>query len=176
MRIFLSSWVVSFINPGDGMKKNGFSLIELMVVMAIIAFLSVLAVPQFTRFLAKAKRTEAYVNLSALYAAQKAFYVEHGYYANSLYGPGSLGWRPEGYSGGGKNEKFYYTYGFSNGSEGTHYFTGKLETPQSNLSAARADKNSFVLVAAGDIVGNGKPDILSVDENNNIVIVQDGLQ
>jgi len=32
-----------------------------------------------------------------------------------------------------------------------------------------------VAVAAGDILGKGKPDILTIDENSKITIVQDAL-
>ena len=60
------------------MIKKGFTLIELMIVVAIIAFLSMVAVPSFMRFLAKSKRAEAYVNLHSIYAAQKAFWAENG--------------------------------------------------------------------------------------------------
>jgi type IV pilus assembly protein PilA len=158
------------------MKRTGFSLIELMIVVAIIAFLAMISVPSFMKFLAKAKRTEAYMNLSSLYAAEKAYWVEHGTYSAILNGPGGIGWKPDGYTTGGKNEKFNYTYGFSSGSEGTNYFTGKLEAPASALSAARADKNGFVIVAAADVMGTGKLDILTVNENNAIDVVQNGLE
>ena len=128
------------------------------------------------RFLAKAKRAEAYANLHAMYAAQKAYWAEHNEYATALSGPGGAGWQPEGYKGGGANENFYYTYGFATGGEGTHHFTGKLGTSASELSAARADKNSFVLVAAGDIDGDGKADIITIDQDNKITIAQDDLE
>jgi len=157
------------------MKKSGFTLIELMIVVAIIAFLAVVSVPSFTRFLAKAKRAEAYMNLSSIYAAQKAYWAENGKYSSVLNGPGGIGWKPEGYTGGGAQEKFHYTYGFANGAEGAAYFTGKLGSPSSNLSLAKADANSFIAVAAGDIDGDGEQDILTVDENNNIKIIQDDL-
>jgi len=156
-------------------NKGGFSLIELMIVVAIIAFLAMLSMPSFMRFLAKAKRTEAYVNLSSIYAAQKAHWAQHGSYSNVLSGENSIGWKPEGYKGGGERENFYYTYGFAHGSEGQNFFTGKLKTASSHLSLAKADKDSFLVVAAGDIDGDGVPDILTVDENNTIRIVQDDL-
>lgn len=158
------------------MKRLGFSLIELMIVVSIIALLAMISVPSFMKFLAKAKRTEAYMNLSSLYAAQKAYWAENGTYTTTLNGPSGAGWKPEGYMVGGKNEKFNYTYGFASGAEGVNYFTGKLETPASYLSAGRADAKSFIIVAAGDVMGSGKPDILTVDEHNNIVVVQDGLE
>ncbi len=155
--------------------KKGFSLIELMIVVAIIAILAAVAVPSFGRFVAKAKRAEAFVNLGSLYAAQKAYYAEHGTYSDQLLGKKGIGWKPEGYKGGGEQESFYYTYGFANGAEGSNYFTGKLNTSSSSLIASRADKTGFVITAAGDIMGNGKPDIITINENNTITIVQDAL-
>src|SRR5437016_4874696 len=104
--------------------KKGFTIIELMIVVAIIAFLSMVAVPTFTKFLAKAKRAEAYMNLSSIYAAQKAYWAEHGTYSDVLSGDGGIGWQPEG--------NINYTYGFA-GSEGRNYFTGKLNTPMSGV-------------------------------------------
>jgi type IV pilus assembly protein PilA len=156
------------------MKKYGFSLIELMIVISIIAFLAMISVPSFTKYLAKAKRAEAYMQLSSIYAAQKAYWAEHGKYSMQLAGQGGVGWQPEGYNGGGSGEKFYYTYGFS-GSEGQNYFTGKLGTSSGSLAKSYANETGFLAVAAGDILSNGNPDILSVDQYNNITIVQDAL-
>jgi type IV pilus assembly protein PilA len=157
------------------MKKNGFTLIELMIVVAIVAFLAAVSVPSFSRFLAKAKRAEAYMNLSSLYAAQKAYWAEHGKYSDVLDGQGGIGWKPEGYKGGGQQENFYYTYGFSSGAEGKNYFTGKLNAPASSLSLAKANTNGFTAVAAADIDGDGILDIITVDENNTIKVTQDDL-
>lgn len=155
--------------------KKGFMLIELMIVISIIAFLAMVVVPSFTTFMAKAKRTEAYVNLHAIYTAQKAYYAEHGRYAQTLNGQGGLGWKPEGYTTGGAAERFYYTYGFATGGECTGYCTGKLNTAASNLGRAYADEKGFMVLAAGDIDGDGEPDILAIDHNNAISIVQDDL-
>jgi prepilin-type N-terminal cleavage/methylation domain-containing protein len=157
------------------MKGKGFTLIELMIVVAIISFLAMVSVPSFAKFLAKAKRAEAYMNLNAIYAAQKAYWIEHGTYSDTLCGNGGIGWKPEGYQGGGKNERYNYTYGFGNGSEGKNYFTGKLEAAGSSLAHAHAGKDTFLAIAAADIDGDGNLDILSVDQNNNIVIVNDDL-
>jgi len=160
------SSIVYELKKGVLMNKYGFSLIELMVVVAIIALLAMVAVPNFNRFLAKAKRAEAYMNLSALYAAEKAYFAEHGKYSDVLSGEGGIGWKPEG--------NFNYTYGFS-GSQGRNYFAGKLGSAGAHLSAGRADGKGFVAVAAGDIDGDGEQDILTVDENNTITVVQDDL-
>ncbi|NRB21862.1 prepilin-type N-terminal cleavage/methylation domain-containing protein [Candidatus Dependentiae bacterium] len=157
------------------MKSKGFTLIELMVVVAIIAFLAMIAIPSAKRYLARAKRAEAYTILSSIATAQKVHWAKTGKYSNQLSGAGGLGWKPEGYKGGGEQENFYYTYGFP-GSEGTNHFTGKLGTSASHLSRANASDIVFVAVAAGDIDGDGEPDILTVDQNGTITIVQDDLQ
>jgi len=148
------------------MERKGFSLIELMVVVAIMAFLAMIAVPSFSRFLAKAKRAEAYMNLNAIYAAEKAHFAEHGTYSDVLSGEGGIGWKPEGIT--------YYTYGFS-GIEGKNHFVGKLGASGSQLQGSHADKKGFIAVAAADIDGDGDVDIITVDENNNIVIAHDDL-
>lgn len=155
-------------------SRKAFTIIELMIVVAIIAFLAMIAVPNVMRFMAKSKRAEAYMNLNSIYAAQKAYWAENGKYTDQLSGPNSAGWQPEGYKGGGDQENFNYTYGFP-GAEGKNYFTGKFKTPSSFLSGARAGNNGFVAYAVGDIDGDGQPDILSVDENNTIRIVSDDL-
>lgn len=173
---YLNDKGLNIKNTGEwSMKRSGFTLIELMIVVSIIAFLAIISVPSFSRFLAKAKRAEAYMNLSSIYAAQKAYWAEHGKYSDVLDGQGGIGWKPEGYKGGGAQEKFYYTYGFSSGSEGKNYFTGKLNCSSNNLTLAKADDKGFIAVAAADIDGDGVQDILTVDENNNIQIIQDDL-
>lgn len=156
------------------MNRSGFTLLELMIVVAIIAFLAMLAMPNLMHFLAKAKRAEAYMNLHSIYAAEKAYFAENGTFSSVLNGQGGIGWKPEGYKGGGKNEKFHYTYGFP-GSEGKSFFTGNLETPSSHLSCGKADKTGFVAVATGYINGQEKPDVITIDQDNSITILEDAL-
>jgi len=75
-------------------KSNaGFSLVELMVVVAIIGILASVAVPGVQKYMAKARQSEAKVNLSALYTAEKAFQAEFNIYATCFDG---IGYQPEG--------------------------------------------------------------------------------
>src|SRR5689334_15322947 len=55
---------------------GGFSLIEVMIVVAIIGILASVAIPSFQRFAAKAKQAEAKSNLSHLFSAQQTFVGE----------------------------------------------------------------------------------------------------
>ena len=155
--------------------SSGFTLVELMIVVAIIAFLSMIAVPGFFRFLAKAKRAEAYMHLGAIYASERSYWAEHGKYSAQLAGVDGVGWQPEGYKGNHIQEKFTYTYGFAEGSEGSHHFTGKLGASPAELKGTHAEKNSFIAAAVGDIDGDGYTDLLTVNELNDIVITQDDL-
>jgi type IV pilus assembly protein PilA len=72
--------------------KIGFTLIELMIVVAIIGLLSAIAIPNFVSFQTLAKQSEAKTNLKALYTAQKSFYAEHDSYSSN---GAEVGWAPE---------------------------------------------------------------------------------
>jgi type IV pilus assembly protein PilE len=41
------------------MKKNGFTLVELMIAVTIVAILAMIAVPSYTQYVRKANRTDA---------------------------------------------------------------------------------------------------------------------
>lgn len=61
-------------------RSTGFTLIELMIVVAIIGILASIALPNLRSSAFRAKRNEAELNLKGIYQAQKAYYVEHGIY------------------------------------------------------------------------------------------------
>lgn len=54
--------------------EEGFSLVELMIVVAIIGILAGLAVPKFQMFQAKAKQSEAKNNLSHIYTLEQSYF------------------------------------------------------------------------------------------------------
>ena len=149
------------------LKKNGFTLIELMVVIAIIAFLAMIAVPNMLYYVSKAKRTEAYAQLASLALAEKAYFAEHGSYTKDIAGAQGLNWKCQG--------SCNYSYGFGSGQEGVHHFIGKLKAPASALAKANIGPKEFLLVAAADIDGDGEYDILSIDQDNVFTLISDDL-
>jgi type IV pilus assembly protein PilA len=65
-----------------GKRQAGFSLVELMIVVAIIGILAALAVPRFQSFQAKARQSEAKNNLSHMYTLQMSYYGDNDKYAD----------------------------------------------------------------------------------------------
>lgn len=74
-------------------NQSGFSLVELMVVVAIIGILASVAIPSVNKYMAKARQTEAKTNLASIYSANKAFAVEYSTFGTHF---AIIGYAPEG--------------------------------------------------------------------------------
>ncbi len=82
--------------------SKAFTLIELMIVVAIIGILAAIAIPNFARYQSKTRQSEAKLALASIYGAEKAFYAEYSGYVDSF---DAIGYSPEGY-------KRYYAVGW----------------------------------------------------------------
>ena len=96
-------------------SNKGFTLIELMIVVAIIGILAAIAIPNFLRFQLKSKSSEGKVNIAAIRTAEESYLAEFGVYVAAAVNPATvpgttkipmvvnpgvdfdqLGWSPEG--------------------------------------------------------------------------------
>ena len=66
------------------MDKKGVTLIELIIVVAIIGILAMIAVPAYIGQQKNAARTEAYSNLQNLRLLEEQFFAENGRYTITL--------------------------------------------------------------------------------------------
>ena len=68
----------------DFRKRRGFSLIELLIVIAIILIIITIAVPNLTRARMHAMDTAALAAIKTIHTAQVQYYSTYGRYATSL--------------------------------------------------------------------------------------------
>jgi type IV pilus assembly protein PilA len=76
--------VFGICNPHIMMRtrlQKGFTLIELMIAVAIIGILSAIAIPTFTKVQARSKQSEVKANLKAIFTAQRAFFQEKNHFS-----------------------------------------------------------------------------------------------
>jgi type IV pilus assembly protein PilA len=62
--------------------QKGFTLIELMIVVAIIGILAAIAIPNFLQYQARARQSESRTNLGGVFVSQTAFLGEAGRYGS----------------------------------------------------------------------------------------------
>ncbi len=65
-------------------RRQGFTLLEVMIVVAIIGILSSTAIAMFSLQQQRAKRTEAMTNLEAIGKMERGFFGENGSYPSAL--------------------------------------------------------------------------------------------
>jgi type IV pilus assembly protein PilE len=64
--------------------QRGFTLVELMVVVAIVAILASISVASYRRYVLRANRTEARIALLSIQAGQEKFFLQNNTYATDI--------------------------------------------------------------------------------------------
>lgn len=91
-------------------NQRGFTLIELMIVVAIIGILAAIAIPNFLRYQAQARQSEARSNLGGVFVAETSFFGENSRYSS---------FNEIGFALAGSSNRYnYYSYGTTQGSGG----------------------------------------------------------
>lgn len=123
-------------------KINGFTLTELLVVLVIIGVLVLVALPNFTGQVTKAKATEAKLQLKQAYTLQKTYHLEHSKYSQDL---NTLGFTQEKLKTEGGNANY-------------------------KISIDNASQNSFSITAESvvDFDGDGTLNVWSIDQDQNL--------
>ncbi len=190
------------MNHSSRTSQRGFSLVELMVVVAIIGVLASIAIPSINKYIAKARQTEAKTQLSSLYTSEKAFFAEYTAYHGMF---GAIGYSPEG--------QLRYNVGFStitaeannaNGYTTTPVAPGNVRTVDAYCAAPGAamtatgcrmlngatnavppvvpaagtiNINTFVAAATARIsTGAGADDVWTMDQNKILSNTVDGIR
>ncbi len=124
--------------------QHGFTLIELMIVVAIIGILAAIAIPNFSRFQAKSKQSEAKTNLKAVFTSAKAYYAEHDTFSGpSADNINDLGWAAE--------DGNRYTYRYGNATRNTQIPANSAATCSFAGTAVAASTTAFTAQACGNV-------------------------
>lgn len=127
-------------------RKTGFTLIELMIVVAIIGILASIAVPNFMKFQARARQSEAKVNLAGAMTSATSYFANYGTYMC-----GACSFSP------GTNNLYSYYLGPSDTVAGSKGCTGA--TPVQSASGYTAS-------AGGNIDADATCDIWTINDAN----------
>ncbi len=142
-------------------RTKGFTLIELMIVVAIIGILAMIAIPNFMKFLGKTRRSEAKYNLEAIYKAEISWFGEYNRYDNNF---SMIRWKPAG-------TIYFYTFSVGTATEGLALGSN----PQPPSATPFANDNAFSAFCWGNVDTDTNVDVWHIDERKNLVNDTDDL-
>lgn len=134
-------------------KLAGFTLIELMIVVAIVAILAAIAIPAYQKQILQSRRTSAKTALFDLAGREEKFYATNNYYPATL---GSVGYTILDGSGDlqvpNNSNEDYYSVSIALGTPTATGYTAKA-TPVGSQSADSTGCGTYSLTDLG-VQGN----------------------
>lgn len=130
------------------MKIRGFTLIELMITIAIVAILAAIALPSYDRFVKRTRRADGHELMMRIAAAEERFYTNRNTYSDDI--ATDLGLSDT-------SEKGHYVVAAALGAGGQTYVL--TATPQNNQSTDKCANLTINNVGFKDWSGddsNGK--------------------
>lgn len=124
-------------------RSSGFTLIELMIVVAIIGILASIAYPAYTEYVIRAKRSDAKAALLQVQLAQEKWRANHTSYG-TLANIGVNATSPDG----------YYTIAVSGNTATAYTATATPLAPDAKCGALGIDQAGVKTVTGTDSVAN----------------------
>ena len=78
--------VVKFTTVNQSQRQSGFTLIEIMIVVAIIAIISAVAYPSYMEQIRKTRRADAQIKLQEIAQLQESYFARNFTYASMMSG------------------------------------------------------------------------------------------